>query len=52
MQRSELEVDVNMCAEAWMADLEGLDEARELAKARSQRNYQKMANVYTKALQV
>jgi hypothetical protein len=52
MQGSELEVDVNMCAEAWMADLEGLDEARELAKARSQRNYQKMANVYNKALQV
>jgi hypothetical protein len=37
-----------MCAEARMADLEGLDEARDLAKAKSQRNYQKMANVYTK----
>uniref|UniRef100_A0A2N9GYU2 RNase H type-1 domain-containing protein n=1 Tax=Fagus sylvatica TaxID=28930 RepID=A0A2N9GYU2_FAGSY len=36
MQGSELEVDANMCAEARMADLEGLDEARELAKARRQ----------------
>uniref|UniRef100_A0A2N9EU18 Integrase catalytic domain-containing protein n=1 Tax=Fagus sylvatica TaxID=28930 RepID=A0A2N9EU18_FAGSY len=52
MQGSELEVDANMCAEAWMANLEGLDEARELAKARSQRNYQKMAGVYSKALRV
>uniref|UniRef100_A0A2N9EQZ9 Uncharacterized protein n=1 Tax=Fagus sylvatica TaxID=28930 RepID=A0A2N9EQZ9_FAGSY len=39
MQGSELEVDANMCAEARMADLEGLDEARDLAKAKSQRNY-------------
>ena len=52
MQGSELEVDVNMCAEARMADLEGLEEAKELAKARNQRNYQKMANVYSKALRV
>uniref|UniRef100_A0A2N9INS0 RNA-directed DNA polymerase n=1 Tax=Fagus sylvatica TaxID=28930 RepID=A0A2N9INS0_FAGSY len=52
MQGSELEVDANMCAEARMADLEGLDEARDLAKAKSQRNYQKMANVYNKALRV
>uniref|UniRef100_A0A2N9I6K9 Integrase catalytic domain-containing protein n=1 Tax=Fagus sylvatica TaxID=28930 RepID=A0A2N9I6K9_FAGSY len=52
MQRSELEVDANMCAEARMADLEGLDEAKDLAKAKSQRNYQKMANVYSKALRV
>ena len=50
MQGSELEVYANMCVEAWMVDLEGLDEARELAKAKSQRNYQKMANVYSKAL--
>uniref|UniRef100_A0A2N9GDZ7 Integrase catalytic domain-containing protein n=1 Tax=Fagus sylvatica TaxID=28930 RepID=A0A2N9GDZ7_FAGSY len=50
MQGSELEVDANMCAEARMADLEGLDEARDLSKAKSQRNYQKMANVYSKAL--
>ena len=52
MQGSELEVDANMCAEARMIDLEGLNEARNLAKARSQRNYQKMANVYSKALRV
>ena len=52
MQGSELEVDANMCAEARMADLEGLEEAKELAKARNQRNYQKMANVYSKALRV
>uniref|UniRef100_A0A2N9GS47 RNA-directed DNA polymerase n=1 Tax=Fagus sylvatica TaxID=28930 RepID=A0A2N9GS47_FAGSY len=52
MQGSELEVDANMCTEARMADLEGLDEARDLAKAKSQRNYQKMANVYSKALRV
>ena len=52
MQGSELEVDANMCAEARMADLEGLDEARDLAKVRNQRNYQKMANIYSKALRV
>jgi hypothetical protein len=27
-------VNANMCAEARMADVEGLDEARELAKAK------------------
>ena len=52
MQGSELEADANMCAEARMVDLKGLDEARDLAKARSQMNYQKMVNVYSKALQV
>uniref|UniRef100_A0A2N9ENF4 Integrase catalytic domain-containing protein n=1 Tax=Fagus sylvatica TaxID=28930 RepID=A0A2N9ENF4_FAGSY len=52
MQGSELETDATMCAEARMADLEGLDEARDLAKAKAQRNYQKMANVYSKALRV
>uniref|UniRef100_A0A2N9HPH6 Integrase catalytic domain-containing protein n=1 Tax=Fagus sylvatica TaxID=28930 RepID=A0A2N9HPH6_FAGSY len=52
MQGSELEADPNMYAETRMADLEGLDEARDLAKAKSQRNYQKMANVYSKALRV
>jgi ribonuclease HI len=54
MQGSELEVDANstMCAEACMADLEGLDEAKDLTKVKSQRNYQKMANVYSKALRV
>ena len=52
MQGSELEVDANMRGETWMTDLEGLDEAKEFAKARSQRNYQKIANVYSKALRV
>ena len=52
MQGSELEVDANMCTEARMADLEGLDEARDLAKVRSQKNYQKMADVYSKTLRV
>ena len=52
IQKSELEVDANMCVETRMANLEGLDEVRELAKARSQMNYQKVANVYSKALQV
>ena len=52
MQGSELEVDANMCAEARMADLEGLDEARDLTKEKSQRNYQKMANVYSIALRI
>jgi hypothetical protein len=52
MQGSELEVDANMCAEAQTTNLEGLDEARDLAKVKSQRNYQKMANVYSKALRV
>jgi hypothetical protein len=52
MQGSALEVDTNMCTEARTADLEGLNEARDLAKVRSQRNYQKMANVYSKVLRV
>uniref|UniRef100_A0A2N9F1Z7 Uncharacterized protein n=1 Tax=Fagus sylvatica TaxID=28930 RepID=A0A2N9F1Z7_FAGSY len=38
--------------EARMADLEGLDESRELARLKSQRNYQRMANAYSKTLQV
>ena len=50
MQGNELEVNANMCTEARMTDPEGLNEARELAKARSQRNYKKMADVYSKAL--
>ena len=35
MQGNELEVNANICAEARMTDLEGLNEARELAKVRS-----------------
>uniref|UniRef100_A0A2N9I5K4 Integrase catalytic domain-containing protein n=1 Tax=Fagus sylvatica TaxID=28930 RepID=A0A2N9I5K4_FAGSY len=39
---TELEADVEMCAEARVADLESLDEARELALARSLRYHQKV----------
>ena len=35
-----------------MADLKGLDESRGLARLKSQRNYQKMANAYSKTLLV
>uniref|UniRef100_A0A2N9HEC3 RNA-directed DNA polymerase n=1 Tax=Fagus sylvatica TaxID=28930 RepID=A0A2N9HEC3_FAGSY len=52
LQGSDLEADANICAEARMADLEGLDESRELARLKSQRNYQRMANAYSKTLQV
>jgi hypothetical protein len=52
LQGSDLEVDANICAEARMTNLEGLDESRELARRKSQRNYQKMANAYSKTLQV
>uniref|UniRef100_A0A2N9FLD6 Integrase catalytic domain-containing protein n=1 Tax=Fagus sylvatica TaxID=28930 RepID=A0A2N9FLD6_FAGSY len=44
LQGTELEADVEMCAEARVADLESLDEARELALARSLRYHQKLAN--------
>uniref|UniRef100_A0A2N9HJV8 Uncharacterized protein n=1 Tax=Fagus sylvatica TaxID=28930 RepID=A0A2N9HJV8_FAGSY len=42
LQGTELEADVEMCAEARVADLESLDEARELALARSLRYHQKL----------
>uniref|UniRef100_A0A2N9FRR4 Integrase catalytic domain-containing protein n=1 Tax=Fagus sylvatica TaxID=28930 RepID=A0A2N9FRR4_FAGSY len=42
LQGTELEADVEMCAEARVADLESLDEARELALARSLRYHQKV----------
>ena len=47
-----LEADANIYAEARMTDLKDLDESRELARLKSQRNYQKMANAYSKTLQV
>ena len=52
IQGSDLEADANICAEARMVDLEGLDESREVARLKSQRNYQRMANAYSKTLQV
>jgi hypothetical protein len=36
LQGSDLEVDANILTEARMADLEGLDESRELARLKSQ----------------
>ena len=52
LQGSDLEVDANICTEARMADLEGLDESRELARLKSRPNHQKMANAYSKTLKV
>uniref|UniRef100_A0A2N9EXH7 Integrase catalytic domain-containing protein n=1 Tax=Fagus sylvatica TaxID=28930 RepID=A0A2N9EXH7_FAGSY len=50
LQGTELEADVEMCAEARVADLESLDEARELALARSLRYHQKLASAYGKTV--
>ena len=36
LQGSDLEVDANICTEARMTNLEGLDESRELARCKSQ----------------
>uniref|UniRef100_A0A2N9EK87 Integrase catalytic domain-containing protein n=1 Tax=Fagus sylvatica TaxID=28930 RepID=A0A2N9EK87_FAGSY len=47
----DLEADADICAEARVADLEGLEEARELAQARSLRYHQKLADAYEKTLQ-
>jgi transposase InsO family protein len=47
----DLEADVDICAEARVADLESLEEARELARVRSVRYHQKLANAYEKTLQ-
>ena len=46
----DLEADANICAEARVADLEGLEEARELAQVRSLRYHQKLADAYEKTL--
>jgi ribonuclease HI len=52
LQGTELEADVEMCAEARVADLESLDEARELALARSLRYHQRLANAYGKTVHI
>jgi ribonuclease HI len=52
LQGTELEADVEICAEARVADLESLDEARELALARSLRYHQRLANAYGKTVHV
>uniref|UniRef100_A0A2N9G2A5 Integrase catalytic domain-containing protein n=1 Tax=Fagus sylvatica TaxID=28930 RepID=A0A2N9G2A5_FAGSY len=46
----DLEADADICAEARVADLEGLEEARELAQVRSLRYHQKLADAYEKTL--
>uniref|UniRef100_A0A2N9G9A0 RNA-directed DNA polymerase n=1 Tax=Fagus sylvatica TaxID=28930 RepID=A0A2N9G9A0_FAGSY len=50
LQGTELEADIEMCAEARVADLESLDESRELALARNLRYHQKLANAYGKTV--
>uniref|UniRef100_A0A2N9FNQ7 Integrase catalytic domain-containing protein n=1 Tax=Fagus sylvatica TaxID=28930 RepID=A0A2N9FNQ7_FAGSY len=50
LQGTELETDIEICAEARVADLEGLDEARELALAHSLRYHQRLANAYGKTV--
>uniref|UniRef100_A0A2N9EXF3 Uncharacterized protein n=1 Tax=Fagus sylvatica TaxID=28930 RepID=A0A2N9EXF3_FAGSY len=47
----DLEADADICAEARVANLESLEEARELAQVRSLRYHQKLANAYEKTLQ-
>jgi hypothetical protein len=46
----DLEVDADICAEARVADLESLKEARELAQTRSLQYRQKLASAYEKTL--
>jgi hypothetical protein len=46
-----LEAGADICAEARVVDLESLEEARELAQARSLRYHQKLASAYEKTLQ-
>uniref|UniRef100_A0A2N9GXY4 Uncharacterized protein n=1 Tax=Fagus sylvatica TaxID=28930 RepID=A0A2N9GXY4_FAGSY len=46
-----LEVNADICAEAKAVDLESLEEAGELAQARSLRYHQKLASAYGKTLQ-
>ena len=47
----ELEADADICAEARVANLESLEEARELAQVRSLWYHQKLASAYGKMLQ-
>jgi transposase InsO family protein len=47
----DLETNADICTEAKVADLESLEEARELAQARSLRYHQKLASAYGKTLQ-
>uniref|UniRef100_A0A2N9ENH5 Integrase catalytic domain-containing protein n=1 Tax=Fagus sylvatica TaxID=28930 RepID=A0A2N9ENH5_FAGSY len=47
----DLEANADICAEARVADLESLEEARELAQVRSLRYHQKLVDAYEKTLQ-
>ena len=47
----DLEADADTCAEARVADLESLEETRELAQVRSLRYHRKLASAYRKTLQ-
>jgi transposase InsO family protein len=47
----DLEANADICTEARVADLESLEEARELAQARSLRYHQKLVSAYRKTLQ-
>ena len=47
----DLEADADICAEARVADLESLEEARKLAQVHSLRYHQKLASAYERTLQ-
>ena len=47
----DLETNADICVEARVADLEGLEEVRELAQAHSLRYHQKLSSAYEKTLQ-
>ncbi len=50
LQGMDLKADADICAEARAADLESLEEARELAQVRSLLYHQRLANAYEKTL--
>jgi hypothetical protein len=47
----DLEADADICTEARVANLESLEEARELVQVRSLQYHQKLASAYGKTLQ-
>ena len=47
----DLEADADICAEARVADLESLEEARKLAQVHSLQYHQKLASAYERTLQ-
>jgi hypothetical protein len=50
IQEQELDLDVDMCAEVRMVDLEAVKEIREVARERIRRYRQQMSNVYEKTI--